>query len=211
MNIIQYKQLNSLENEGIVRKVISQKGVIVYPTDTLYGLGGHFYAPEVSRAIDGIKHRTDMPYSVMVSGLDMLKPLVDFIPDIFYHLHDQFLPGKFTFLFNVSPGLDPVLVKGSPKIGIRIPDVPGMLRLIDHLDTPLLSTSVNRSGDAPLNDPAAIVSHFGNDPAIQLLIDNGPLPASAGSTILDLTRSPITCIRKGDPAVYKLAEHLLQG
>ena len=66
---------------------------------------------------------------------------------------------------------------------------------ISKLKVPLISTSVNRSNQKPLNDPDLIEARF---PEIDLLIDKGPLEESKGSTILDLTRSPIRCIRQGD-------------
>jgi L-threonylcarbamoyladenylate synthase len=205
MQIIKYRDILTGKNVKTISEIIAGDGLIFYPTDTLYGLGGNFFSPAVIERIDAIKNRRDMPYSVMVSGLDMLNGLVDDVPDVFYELYEKILPGTFTFLFPVSRSIDPALVKGSGKIGIRIPDVSGMLRLVEKLNVPLISTSVNPSGKPPLNDPAAILSQFPGlrlparaQPAAALLIDGGVLPHSAGSTILDLTQRPIKCIRRGD-------------
>jgi L-threonylcarbamoyladenylate synthase len=203
MQIIKYRDILLAKNIETAGEIIADDGVIVYPTDTLYGLGGNFFSPAVIEKIDAVKNRRDMPYSVMVSGLNMLYGLVDVVPDIFHELYRKILPGKFTFLFPVSESINPALVKGSRKIGIRIPNVPGMLRLIEILDVPLVSTSVNRSGKLPLNDPAAIIREFPGPRAqerqvVTLLIDAGVLPASGGSTILDLTQSPVKCLRRGD-------------
>jgi L-threonylcarbamoyladenylate synthase len=203
MQIIKYRDILLEKNIEAVREIIANDGVIAYPTDTLYGLGGNFLSLAVIEKIDAVKSRRDMPYSVMVSGLNMVHGLVDAVPDVFHELYQKILPGKFTFLFPVSESINPALVKGSSKIGIRIPNVPGMLRLIEILDVPLVSTSVNRSGQPPLNDPAAILREFPGLRAqeqhvVTLLIDAGLLPASGGSTILDLTQSPVKCIRRGD-------------
>ena len=65
----------------------------------------------------------------------------------------------------------------------------------NFLDTPLISTSVNQTGQKPLSDPVQMIKHFNT---VDLLIDAGILPESRGSTILDLTENPIKCIRKGD-------------
>jgi L-threonylcarbamoyladenylate synthase len=216
MQVIKYRDILLEKNIEAVKEIIANDGVIVYPTDTLYGLGGNFFSPAVIEKIDAVKNRRDMPYSVMVSGLNMVYGLVDAVPDVFRELYQKILPGKFTFLFPVSKSINPALVKGSGKIGIRIPNVPGMLRLIEILDVPLVSTSVNRSGQPPLNDPAAILREFSGSQAqeqqvVTLLIDAGCLPGSGGSTILDLTQRPVKCIRRGDgfDLLKKLDVHIV--
>ena len=87
--------------------------------------------------------------SVIVPGLDMLHHLVDNVPDVFRAIYEKLLPGRFTFLFKVSKSIDPALVKESDKIGIRIPNVPNILKLVEILKVPLISTSVNRFGEPP--------------------------------------------------------------
>ena len=201
MKIIKYRDILSKENTETIKNIITNHGVIIYPTDTLYGIGGNFFSLQAVEKIDSVKNRRDMPYSVIVPGLDMLNDLVDHVPEVFDVIYKKLLPGKFTFLFRVSKSIDPALVKGSNQIGIRIPNVPDMLKLVEILNVPLISTSVNRSGEPPLNDPAAIVRRFSAaDPnrGPSLLLDAGLLPDSKGSTILDLTQTPMKCIRKGD-------------
>jgi L-threonylcarbamoyladenylate synthase len=201
MKIIKYRDILLKENTETIKNIITNHGVIIYPTDTLYGIGGNFFSLQAVEKIDALKNRSDMPYSVIVPGLDMLHHLVDHVPEVFAIIYKKLLPGKFTFLFKVSKSIDPALVKGSGKIGIRIPNVPNILELVEFLNIPLISTSVNRSGEPPLNDPAAIVKQFSTtdpDRGPSLLLDAGPLPDSKGSTILDITQTPITCVRRGD-------------
>lgn len=178
-----------------IRQVIDSHGLICYPTDTLYGLGGNFLSLIVGNKIDCLKQRRELPYSVVISGIQMLDSLVETIPEIFHTLFRELLPGKFTFLLPASSRLHKSLLRNSSKIGIRIPDLPELLELISILDLPLISTSVNRSDQHPLNDPNRIVDQF---PQIDLLIDKGKLDKSLGSTILDLTTHPMSCIRRGD-------------
>lgn len=201
MKIIRYKDILLNENIEIIKNTIANHGIIIYPTDTLYGMGGNFFSLQTAAKIDELKNRHDMPYSVIVPGPDMLSDLVDNVPEVFRDIYERVIPGKFTFLFKVSKTIDPALVKGSDKVGIRIPGVPDILKLVEILKVPLISTSVNRSGSPPLNDPAAIVKLFTaeeKERAPSLLLDAGPLPDSRGSTILDITRTPIKTVRKGD-------------
>jgi L-threonylcarbamoyladenylate synthase len=208
MQIIKYTDILLPNNLELIRNIIENNGVIIYPTDTLYGLGGNFFSLTAMETIDTIKNRKDMPYSAAVSGIKMLESLVDTIPSVFYDLYDKLLPGKFTLLFKASKSLNKTLLKNRDKIGIRIPNVPDILKLIEILNTPLISTSVNRSGEPPLNDPGAIVREFSGSNArfsVPLQINAGILPESKGSTILDITDTPIKCIRKGDD-FFKLKE-----
>jgi L-threonylcarbamoyladenylate synthase len=125
----------------------------------------------------------------------MLESLVAEVPDVFRKRFQGLLPGKFTFLFKPGPAVDPALLKGSGKIGIRMPGLPPLLELIAALGFPLISTSANRSGRPPLNDPAAIACEF---PGLDLLIDGGVLPPSKGSTLIDVTGETPHIVRRGD-------------
>jgi len=170
-------------------------GVMAYPTDTLYGLGGNFYSLAAMASIDAMKKRGDMPYSVAAGSLAMLESLTAEMPDIFSSRLKGLLPGKFTFLFMPHPAIDPVLLKNSDRIGIRIPGLPLLLELITAIGFPLVSTSANLSGRPPLNDPQRIASEF---PGLDILIDGGMRPASAGSTLIDCTLDPARIVRRGD-------------
>jgi L-threonylcarbamoyladenylate synthase len=181
-------------NSKKISDCLRADGVIAYPTDTLYGLGGNFFSAAAMARIDALKKRNDLPYSVAVGSMAMLESLVAEIPDIFRARLQKLLPGKFTFLFKPQPSIDPVLLKNSERIGIRIPGLPPLLKLISALNFPLLSTSINLSGRPPLNDPQRIAREF---PGIDLLIDGGVLPPSLGSTLVDVAESPPRIVRRG--------------
>lgn len=177
-----------------IRECLHEDGVISYPTDTLYGLGGNFYSAAAMARIDAMKKRSDLPYSLAVADLAMLEALAAEIPDIFRDRLQKLLPGKFTFLFKPNPAIDPMLLKNSDRIGIRIPGLPLLLKMISALNFPLTSTSANLSGRPPLNDPQRIAREF---PDLDLLIDGGVLPASTGSTVVDVTVTPPKILRRG--------------
>ncbi len=174
MIIIPLSELLAAGNFKSISDCLRADGVMAYPTDTLYGLGGNFFSLAATARIDAMKKRGDLPYSAAVGSLAMLEALVADIPDIFRSRLKKLLPGKFTFLFKPHPAIDPVLLKKSDRIGIRIPGLPLLLELITALGFPLTSTSANLSGRPPLNDPQRIAREF---PGIDLLIDGGVLPA----------------------------------
>jgi L-threonylcarbamoyladenylate synthase len=195
MKVIYLAEVFADNNLRTVAACLKNDGVIAYPTDTLYGLGGNFFSPAANARIDAMKERSDQPYSVAVGDLAMLKSLVAEIPEIFGRRLQCLLPGRFTFLFKPDPAVDRLLLKNSDRIGLRIPGLPPLLRLIREVRMPLISTSVNRSGRPPLNDPQRIAREF---PGIDLLIDGGVLHPSKGSTLVDITVTPPRIVRRGD-------------
>ncbi len=194
MTIIPFPDILAPGNFKNINDCLHNDGVIAYPTDTLYGLGGNFFSSAAIARIDAMKERGDQPYSVAVGSLAMLESLAADIPDIFSRRLQRLLPGRFTFLFKPDPAIDRALLKNSERIGLRLPGVPPLLQLIRGVGLPLVSTSVNRSGRPPLNDPQRIAREF---PGIDLLIDGGVLPASAGSTLVDVTAIPPRIVRRG--------------
>lgn len=197
MIVLPFADILATANLNRIRACLNADGVIAYPTDTLYGLGGNFHSLAAMAKVDRLKGRADRPYSAAVSSLSMLATLAADIPAIFRERLSGLLPGKFTFIFRAAAGIDRRLLKNHDTIGIRLPGLPLLLQLIDNLAMPLVSTSVNRSGQAPLNDPACIVAAF---PEIDLLIDGGILAASSGSTLVDITVMPPAIVRRGDEA-----------
>jgi L-threonylcarbamoyladenylate synthase len=197
MIIIPFCDILAAGNFKKICACLRDEGVIAYPTDTLYGLGGKFFSLALNEKIDRLKSRRDQPYSVAVGSWAMLESLAADIPEIFRRRLRNLLPGKFTFLFAANPAIDPRLLKNKGKIGIRLPGLPLLLQLIEKTGMPLVSTSVNRRGETPLNDPVKIAIEF---PGIDLLLDGGVLPLSSGSTVVDLGVSPPRLVRAGDDA-----------
>ncbi len=171
-------------------------GILAYPTDTLYGLGGNFLLPAVHRAIDRLKGRSGVPYSAAVGSRAMMDALVTDYPPAFADL-EPLLPGRFTFLLPAAGGLAAELTGGTGRVGLRMPDLGPLRRLIVASGVPWLSTSANRSGRPPMQDPHRIAAEF---PGLDLVLDAGPLPLSPGSTIVDLTATPPHIVRSGADA-----------
>ena len=109
MIIIPFAEIQAAANFKKIRDCLQDDGVIAYPTDTLYGLGGKFFSSKLVEKIDRMKQRGDLPYSAAVGSLAMLESLSPDIPRIFFRDRLQkLLPGKFTFLFRPHPSIDPV-------------------------------------------------------------------------------------------------------
>ncbi|MFQ6615371.1 MAG: L-threonylcarbamoyladenylate synthase [Fidelibacterota bacterium] len=185
-------KLNSPDCLPRAEQVILEGGLLVYPTDTLYGFGVDARSPTALELLTRIKGRGG-PYSIAVASLEMVETHGD-IPDERRAFVLSHLPGKVTIIVKArTQGLSSRVLGPGGTVGIRMPDHPFPTKLTERLNFPITTTSVNRTGEPPLNDPAAIARQFAND--VDLIVDGGPLPASRGSTVYDLTGKEIAVLR----------------
>ena len=172
--------------------VLNEGGIVVYPTDTLYGLGADALNVEAVERVSRIKGRKG-PWSIAVSDLEMLEHYCE-IPEQHASFVKQNLPGPVTLIFpGASEALVPDLLGKNGSIGVRIPDHPVAAGLVRLLGRPVTSTSVNRSGELAMNDPDQIAEKFSNE--VDLILNAGTLPPSDGSSIFNLTIEPIEKLR----------------
>ncbi len=179
---------------GIAGNAILYGGVIVYPTDTLYGFGVDARNENAINKLNKIKNRTG-PISVVAPDLATVLSWTTLEP-LEWDLVKQYLRGKTTIILPVKDGIvHPKIMGEGNTLGIRIPaDSFGPL-LTHKLGFPITTTSVNKTDQLPLNDPKKIEESFGN--YIDILIDKGPLPESRGSTIYKLEKSKLVVVRSG--------------
>jgi len=185
-------------------EVLQSGGVIVYPTDTLYGLGIDVQNPKAVHKLYLIKQRDpNVPVSLMVHTLDDIEQIVGMLPVEIYAQLKQLLPGKFTVLLeHRSSGILPVFEEYARhlarplKIGFRIPDLPLCARLSKAFGGPVSTTSANISGKGNLKSVTDIIAHFGDK--MDLILDGGKIASAKGSTILDFTKKPLMVVREGD-------------
>ena len=116
------------------------------------------------------------------------------LPDWISEFGDLIFPGPFTLVIDASHSVSRSLLRDGTSIGVRIPGSPFPRQGLAPGGMALISTSVNRSGHPPLNDPARIHAEF---PEIDLIIDGGILPESPGSTVLDARHDPPVVLRRG--------------
>ncbi|MDK2974585.1 MAG: L-threonylcarbamoyladenylate synthase [Methanofollis sp.] len=165
-------------------RVLGRDGLVVYPTDTIYGLGADALSENAIERVYEVKMRPQsMPISVAVSDVEMLGAIaaVDRAADAFI---DRFLPGPVTVVLRAKSCLPAILTGGTGLIGIRFPDHPVALSIIRELDVPITATSANiHSGPDPVTVNDVHVPH-------DLLIDGGRLPGTP-STVVDLVNRQV--------------------
>ena len=178
---------------AIAQKVVLNGGIIVYPTDTLYGFGVDARNKEAIARLNKIKRRKS-PMSVIMHDRNMVLSSMD-IPQKHHDRINKYLKGKSTIIIKIKSGVvHPDILGENKSLGIRIPDHNFGPRLCKKLGFPITTTSVNRTNDSPLNDPNKIIKAF--DGEFDLLIDDGIIETSRGSTIYKFENSKITILRK---------------
>jgi L-threonylcarbamoyladenylate synthase len=169
-------------------RALSRDELVVYPTDTLYGLGADVLSEEAIMHLYDAKGRDFLkPVSIACSDLDMMATFA-YVDDCAAACIDAFLPGPVTLLLKPRSIVPRSIMAGSGKLGVRIPANPTALSLISEFDSPITATSANRSGDP---DPKAA-----GDCRIPcaVVLDDGPV-GEMGSTIVDLVDFDI--VRQG--------------
>ena len=168
-------------------------GVIVYPTDTLYGFGVDARNENAIKRLNAIKGRTG-PMSVIAPDVNTVLNWTN-ISYQDWEMVKKFLRGPTTIILPVKKGIVHSSILGKDgTLGIRIPSHSFGPELTSKLGFPITTTSVNKTYENPLNNPKDIIQKF--DGEFDLLIDDGNLPKAKGSTIYKLEKSKLIIIRR---------------
>jgi tRNA threonylcarbamoyl adenosine modification protein (Sua5/YciO/YrdC/YwlC family) len=183
----------------VVRKAaetLREGGIVIYPTDTVYGLGCSIENREAIERVHLIKRqRTDKPFSFVCADLKHISEYAH-VSNNAFKVMKKLIPGPYTFILPAGrmKSLPRILVSKRKTVGIRVPDSRVTLAIVRELGHPILSTSVSLETGEVLNDPAVIVERFRNQ--VDMIIDGG-VSLSSPSTVLDLTGDSVEVERVG--------------
>jgi len=208
----------NLKTEGLdacvreAKRVLEQGGVILYPTDTLYGLGADAFSDEAVDKVYEIKGRDERkPIHCIVADIAMAGEYAEVTNDAKL-LFERLLSGGLTVILRKRPGVDGGIARDMETIGIRIPNNEFCLQLAHAFGKPFTATSANVAGHVPERSIAKILEQFSYDSIlppfaeasedkqktrIDLIIDAGELPANQPSTVVDLSGEEPVILREG--------------
>lgn len=167
--------------------------VLIFPTDTVYGIGASLFDKEGQKRIYEIKHRPkDKPLAILCANLAQIEEIA-YLNDDAKKLVESFLPGPLTIIINAKDNVKEVT--GLETIGVRIPSYDVALRILEK-EGPMATTSVNESGAPSLNDYLIIQKEYGH------LVDyifkpSNDKTSSLPSTVVDITKDEVKIIREG--------------
>ena len=186
--------------------VLKSGGVIVYPTETLYGIGAFASIDGAVERIFDIKGRPHgKPIPILVKDKEMLSEMAE-VPPLAYSLAEKYWPGALTLILRQKADLPELITAGTGKIALRISAHSFLQKLFELIDEPLTSTSANISGNQNLMDSKELFEAFSGK--VDLIVDSGKIPDSRGSTIVDLTLDPPQILREGDVLTQALQEFI---
>ncbi|HRY28456.1 MAG TPA: L-threonylcarbamoyladenylate synthase [Elusimicrobiota bacterium] len=181
-------------------------GLVVFPTDTVYGLAAGAFRPEAIGRIYRLKGRSyKKPLPFLVAHLDQARALVEPIPARLRRLLDRYWPGPLTVIFKTSP-LGRWVAGGKDTIAVRIPKHRVALELLREFGQPLATTSVNISGGTPARSGTQARTFCSGK--VGVVLDAGRCPVGEPSTILDASTYHWVLRREGAIKEKELLKYL---
>ena len=174
-------------------------GIIIYPTDTVYALGGDITQPKVLEKIcklKGIKLEKSN-FSFVCSNLSHLSEYTKPIPNQIFRIMKKALPGPYTFILEANKNVPKLLKQNKETIGIRVPDNLICKEIVEQLGNPIISTSLHDTSDDVLeyfSDPEVIHNEYENK--VDIVVDGG-FGNIYPSTVIDCSGDEIIVVREG--------------
>jgi len=189
----------SSPNKELVEEIVAAilaGGLVVIPTDTLYGIAVNSLDERAIKRVYRIKKRDfAKPILLLIHDKEQLTGRVKTIPEAGERLIRIFWPGPLTLIFEAANNLPPSLLGNTSKIAFRQPKNPFLDLLLKETKVPLTGTSANISGQPDLMSVKEIETFLGD--GIDLIVDGGVCGTDRASSIVDVTTLPPTLIREG--------------
>ena len=178
--------------------------LVVFPTETVYGLGANAFDEEAVKKIFEAKGRPqDNPLIVHISSLEQVRDIAVDIPSVFYELAEKFMPGPLTIILKKSDKIPYVVTAGGETVGVRMPKNVWARKLIEK-SFPLAAPSANRSKHISPTTAKHVYDDLCGE--VPLILDGGSCLVGIESTVLDLTVDIPTILRPGAITAEMLAD-----
>lgn len=182
---------------------LASGGIVSFPTDTVYGLATSLAHPASIERIFTVKGRgDDQPMPVLVSAVAQIEHLThDLDPNVALLL-DEIWPGPVTVVVPARAGMPTGVLGPGNTIGVRVPNHPLAIELIDRAGGAVACTSANRSGEEPARTAQEVVDRLGED--VDFILDGGLAPGGVASTVIRINGSAIEFLRQGAVPAEKI-------
>jgi len=192
---------------ALAASALREGGVIVFPTDTLYGLAADARNPRAVEAVFRVKGRAPAePLPLVAADAGQVEREAAVMSPLARRLAERFWPGPLTLVVAARASLAPAVTAGTGTVAIRVPDHIVARRLAELAGVPLTSTSANRSGFPPVATAAEAVAGLGE--GLAGVLDAGVTPGGPPSTIVDARGDEPRLIRAGSIAFERVLEAL---
>ena len=195
------------DEEGITfaAKIIRDGGVVIYPTETVYGLGCAPSDPDATKKILQIKQRADKPLPLICSSIEVARRIVKFNPTA-EKLAERFWPGPLSLVLPKIMDYPIWVTLGNTTLAVRVPGEEVSRRLAELSAGVIVSTSANKSGANPPLTAKEAINQIGKE--VDVVIDGGPTQGQLPSTVLDLSSTEMWIVRSGPITASMIKEAL---
>jgi L-threonylcarbamoyladenylate synthase len=197
----------AMEYVSAAGRVIADGGLVVFPTETVYGLGADAFNESAVRAVYEAKGRpSDNPMIVHIARASDVSLLSDTLTPGFVRLVDQFWPGPLTIILPKKDSVPSTVTGGLDTVAIRLPDEPAAIELIRVAGCPVAAPSANLSGSPSPTKASHVIKDL--DGLVDVILAGGDCRVGIESTVLDLTSETPTILRPGILSAAELSEVL---
>lgn len=184
---------------------VKEGGVVVYPTDTVYGLGCDPFIVEAVERVFNVKNERRKPLPILASDMKTVERIA-FLPEKAKSIATEFWPGPLTIVVPKKPSLPSIVTCDLNSVGVRVPKHDAALQLISLSNGLLIGTSANKTGKKPPLTAQDAAEQLGRE--VDLILDGGTVTLGVSSTVIDLTSERPRILRKG-PVGFGEIEQLL--
>lgn len=187
-----------------IKEILDNDGVIIFPTDTVYGIACNCFSEKAIKKVFDIKKRPEnKPINVLSNNLDKIKLVSKNISEKEKFLIDKYMPGALTIILDKNEKVPDILTAGLETIGVRIPKNNISLRILENVSYPLATTSANISGDSAGIKITDFLKEF--DGVVDAIIDGGETDLKVASTIVRVeSDNKLKIIREGTLKIKKM-------
>ncbi len=193
----------SSNNILVASQIVKEGGLVVYPTDTVYGLGCNPFNVKAVDRIFKVKGGTRKPLPILASNIEHVEKIAFLSPKA-KKIASLFWPGPLTMVVSKKAVLPEAVTFGVNSVGVRIPNHNLLLQLITLSNGLLVGTSANKTGNEPSRTAQEAFDQLGED--VNLILDGGPATLGDPSTVTDLTSERPRIIREGPISFKEILE-----
>ena len=190
------KGINTNELDEVI-DIINSNGIIIFPTETVYGIGGNALSENVIKHIYEVKNRpSQKPLSILLKSKKEIEKYAEITSDIERKIIEKFMPGPITLIMKKKENvLSDLVTAGNSTIGIRIPNEKIIKQILERLNFPIVAPSANISGEPSVTKAEDISKEF--DGKIDAIIDGGICKEKISSTIIQIIDNKPVILREG--------------
>lgn len=193
------------EGIKIAKELFLNGSIFIYPTDTIYGFGGNPFNEKAIKKISVVKGKVNWRrYIFLISDIEMLKSYADITSEKYLDFLLSIWPNPVSVILKLKSRYQKILQ--SETGAFRIPNHRFCNKLVSEINMPLISTSVNRTGNEPMNDPSLIIQEFAKE--VDGIFYSEKKSFFEASTLIDLSKDEPVLVREGKIKFVELMKKL---